>query len=389
MELDHYLRDHGHESYVVATRLEKQYPNVYQIGNRMEWNGHAVLSRLTGHQGYFSRITTSKMLRYLDSIQPDVVHLRNLRASAFNYPMLFRYLSQKRIPVVLTLHDCFMFTGRCVYYTVKECYQWENGCRKCPSEFQCERSWFFDFCRSLQNDKRKFFGSIAKLGVVGVSDWVTNESKRSFLGSASIIKRIYNWIDMDVFHPYEECENENYRKKIGVDHEFVILGIASGLSKEKGLDELLAVAEANKDAKVILVGIIPDGIEFPENVITLGEIKSKEELSRIYSMADVFVNPSPQETFGKTTAESLSCGTPVIGYDMTATSELLDDNRGILVNYNDKTEGFIRAVERFRITGKYHFSEACVEFARDNFDMQSNIEEYMRVYEELIERNQE
>ena len=151
----------------------------------------------------------------------------------------------------------------------------------------------------------------------------------------------------------------------------------------------MAVAEANKDAKVILVGIIPDGIEFPENVITLGEIKSKEELSRIYSMADVFVNPSPQETFGKTTAESLSCGTPVIGYDMTATSELLDDNRGILVNYNDKTEGFIRAVERFRITGKYHFSEACVEFARDNFDMQSNIEEYMRVYEELIERNQE
>ena len=50
----------------------------------------------------------------------------------------------------------------------------------------------------------------------------------------------------------------------------------------------------------------------------------------------VFINPSIQETFGKTTAESLASGTPVIAFNSCATPELLGDNNecGFLVNDN-------------------------------------------------------
>ena len=389
MELDQYLQKHNHVSHVVATRLEKEYPNVYRIGNRLEWYAHQGMSRLTGHQGYFSRHSTQKMLAWLDDINPDVVHLRNLRAGAFNYPMLFEYLAKNSIPTVLTLHDCFMFTGRCYYYTLKGCYQWETGCKKCPSAFQCEKSWFFDFCNKLYRDKKIFFEHIPYLGVIGVSEWITNEARRSFLKSATIVKRIYNWIDLDVFKPHSEADNDYYKKKIGADGHKVILGIASGLSKEKGLNELIAIARTFTDYKLVLVGCMSKDIDLPNNAIALGEIKSKEELSRIYSMADVFVNPSPQETFGKTTAESMSCGTPVIGYDMTATTELIGEDRGMLVDYKDGADGFIRAIERlfdFESDKISEYSNLCIEFANNNFNMETNIRAYIEVYEKLIER---
>lgn len=386
-ELSDYFNSHGHETYVVATRLKKEYDKVYQIGNRTEWNLHQGLSRLTGLQGYFSVISTRKMLRWLDEIKPDIVHLNNLRAGAFNFPLLFDYLSKRKIPVSITLHDCFMYTGRCWYYTVKGCFQWKDHCVKCPSTEKCEKSWFFDNSYRLFEDKKKWFGNLEKLAVIGVSEWITNQAKQSFLKEADIITTIYNWVDLDVFCPANQMDVIAARQSIGIDNQFVILCIASGLNKEKGLDEIIFVASNMVDVKIVMVGHVNEKIELPDNCIKLGTIYDTKELATLYSMADVMVTPSPEETFGKTTAEALACGTPVIGYNMTATAELLSNGTGILVDYSTGREGILEAVKKMRKTSKKQYQERCRSFAEEHFDMNKNILLHLSVFSQLLEKD--
>ena len=83
----------------------------YIIGSKLDRNIHGFLSRLFGKQGYYSFSSTKKLISYMDDYKPDVVHLRNLHGNYINLPLLFDYLSKKKIPVVVTLHDCWFYTG--------------------------------------------------------------------------------------------------------------------------------------------------------------------------------------------------------------------------------------------------------------------------------------
>ena len=54
--------------------------------------------------------------------------------------------------------------------------------------------------------------------------------------------------------------------------------------------------------------------QMPPNVTLWGRAKSSEELAQLYSEADLTLLLSKRETFSMVTAESLCCGTPVVGF---------------------------------------------------------------------------
>lgn len=60
-------------------------------------------------------------------------------------------------------------------------------------------------------------------------------------------------------------------------------------------------------------------------------MNSVQELAEIYSAADVFVNPSREETFSMTTLEAIACGTPAIVYRGTACEEVVKTYGGYAV----------------------------------------------------------
>ena len=95
-ELHETLQQNGIDSYVACQYLGNLHDNSFQIGNGLDWKIHALLSRVLGKQGYFSRRATQKLLSYMDDIQPDIVHLHNLHNNYLNLPMLFRYLEEHR-----------------------------------------------------------------------------------------------------------------------------------------------------------------------------------------------------------------------------------------------------------------------------------------------------
>lgn len=381
LELHEALQNNGIESYVAVSQDIGDH-NIYKIAGRAGSKLHALLSRVTGLQGYFSQHDTRKLVHYIESINPDVVHLRNLHANYINFPILLEYLAHTQTAVVVTLHDCWFFTGKCMHYTSQGCYKWKTGCSHCPQLVQGNKSWFFDRTKKLWKDKKQLFSQIQNLAVIGVSDWITNEAKQSFLSTAKIIRRIYNWIDLDVFKPVDTTK---LRENLKVQRQFIILGVSSGWGINKGLNDFIKLAGLiDSEYKIIIVGEMKDDIELPSNILHIPQTNDVKQLVEYYSMADVFVNFSLEETFGKVTAEALSCGTPAIVYNSTASPELIGEGCGYVAKQNDISE-VAEHIKQIKLNGKEFYSRKCVDYVNGNFNRLSLIDDHIGLYQELCE----
>jgi glycosyltransferase involved in cell wall biosynthesis len=380
VEIADYLNENGDEGYI-AYSDGLPYVKGYKIGSTVEKKLHGLLSRIFGTQAYFSKNGTRKLIKYIKNLKPDVVHLRNLHSNYINLKTLLAYLAQNDIPTVLTLHDCWFYTGKCCHYTIENCFKWQSECFDCPRIHYDNPSWFLDRTKKMYRDKKEWFGRIPRLAVVGVSDWITNEAKKSFLASATIVTRIYNWIDLDVFKP---VNNDNLRHNLGLENKFIILGVASGWSNAKGLDTFVELAEMiPQDMTIILVGAMKVNMRLPVNIIHIQETHNVDQLVEYYSMADVLVNLSPEESFGKVTIEALACGTPAIVINSTANPELVGEGCGFIVEQDDINK-VIEHIKDIRKRGKSSYKQQCIVYARDNFGINDRLQDYMKLYKQLI-----
>ncbi len=353
----------------------------YIIGNPLDTKLHGFLSRLSGKQGYFSRLETDKLLRFTDEYVPDIVILHNLHANYINLPKLLRYLAEKDIATVAVLHDCWFFTGKCCHYTADACYKWRFGCGDCPSLKKYNVSWFFDRTPQMFRDKEQLFGQIPRLAVVGVSDWLTNEAKKApIFAGAKEITRIYNWVDGETFCPVDASAE---RTRLGLDGKKVLLSVASAWSNSKGLQTVLEIAaQLSENERLVLVGNIPQPISLPSRVLHLPTTHSVNDLVRLYSMADAFLQPSLEETFGKVTAEALACGTPAVCFDSTANPEIIGEGCGAVVPIGD-IDAVLAAVRQIFSNGKAAYAETCRNYAQQNFSAKRNQEQYLQLFYRL------
>lgn len=376
LEIANYLNQHGHEGYI-AYSAGTPYHKGYKIGNKLDTKIHGLLSRILGTQAYFSYFATKRLLKYIDHLKPDIVHLRNLHGNYIHLPLLLNYLAKNDISTVITLHDCWFYTGKCTYYTAIGCNKWQEVCEKCPKLKNDNPSWFFDRTKKMFEDKKRGFSKISHLAVVGVSDWITNEAKKSFLSSAKIITRIYNWIDLDVFKP---AETANLRNKLKLNNKFIIIGVASHWSNAKGLNKFLQLATMiNNDTIILLVGSLPKKIKLPFNIIHINETHSTNELAQYYSMADVYLHLSIEETFGKTIAEALACGTPVVAINSTAIPEIVGQGCGYLVDNNNLNK-IHDAIQKIKQMGKSYYSKNCINHVQMNFNKDTLIKAHLKLY---------
>lgn len=383
MEMHQSLKKRGIESFVFCTNHSIPEDGVFFIGSKLDHKLHAIGSRLFGRQGYFSHGATRKLISRLDEIVPDVVILRNLHANYINVPMLLSYLADKNIATIDVLHDCWSYTGHCCHYTEAGCDKWRTECDHCPILHKYNKSLFFDNSKSNFQMKMKKFGRINKLAVIGVSKWIANEVKQSpVFADAKVIKHIYNWINLEVFYPRDTTA---LRERLGLKvDDFVVLGVSQKWSDYKGLGHFKSIATKMTDTKFVMVGGMPEGVQLPSNIISVPPTGSADELAQFYSLGDVFLNFSIQETFGKVTAEALSCGTPLIVNNATANPELCGDGCGFVIDNNNE-EQMIEAINTIKKDGKSFYSEKCTSFARQNFEKENNINLYVELFNELQE----
>lgn len=364
----------------IAYCIGESYEKGYVIGNPTDWKFHALFSRLSGLQGYFSHGSTQKLIRYMKQNRFDVVHLNNLHSNYIHLEKLLSFLAKEEIATVVTLHDCFFYTGKCTHYTVEGCLRWQDSCESCPRKKKDNFSWFFDRSAKMLYDKKKWFSRIKKLAVVGVSKWITDEARKSILKDSFLLTTIYNWVDQSVFYPRDTQE---LKARLGLQDKFVILSVAIGWGEEKGLSDFLKLSEKLKEDEVIvLIGKVPVSTVLPSNIHCIAYVEY-EQLAAYYSMADVYVSLSREESFGKVVAEALSCGTPAVVYDSTASPELVRDGCGFAVPPRD-TEAVLACVSTMKEKGKHEYAQNCISFAKEHFDKDQNIEQYLAVYRKLL-----
>lgn len=356
-------------------------PNAYKIDTPFEYYLHGVLGRLTGLNGYFSVFATIRLVRFIKKYDPDVIHLRNLHGFYINLPILFSYLKKSNKAVIQNIHDCWIFTGKCTHYTVNNCYKWKTECDShCPKcvVHQYPKSVFFDFSRKMFRDKKKWLTSLPNLTVVGVSNWTVEQATQSFLRGRRVI-RIYNWIDLEAFKPYEGNVLADY----GLDPELftvVCAGVSwNGTEKYEQLKKLIKICDA--DVQFLIIGDCTDRID-SKNVAYAGYVFGTSNLAKLYSSSDVYVHFSMEDTFGKVIAEALACGTPAIVYDSTSCSEIIDDSTGCVVPPND-IQAVYDAVRAIQATGKKAMVSACRNRVEKYFEYQKNVGELIMLYKEV------
>ena len=325
------LTAEGHEvkiAYGRETVPEEFQKYAVRIGNDTGVKIHALKARLLDASGKGSRLATQRFIKWVKQYDPDIIHLHNIHGYYIHIGVLFDYLRTCGKRIIWTLHDCWAFTGHCSHFDYVGCNKWKSECSRCVQLKEYPKSMLFDNSKRNFKEKRALFSGISNLTLVTPSYWLAGVVSQSFLGQYPI-KVIQNGIDLSVFKPTES----DFREKNGLSDKKIILGVSSVWDRKKGLDDFIKLSKMiDEQYKIVLVGVSPGQKEMlPKDILAIERTNNKRELCEIYTAADVFVNPSVEETMGLTTAEALACGTPVIVYNKTAVGEVPNESCGIIL----------------------------------------------------------
>ena len=359
------------ENYIFYTYGESSYPLGIKYTNKLYTKEQALFSRIRGDWGFVSKKATQKLVCQLKSINPSIIHLHNLHGHNVNLEILFDFVRQNGIKIFWTFHDCWAFTGYCVYFDMAKCTKWESGCHDCPQ--RKKYTWFFDKSNSNWNRKKKILEGI-DLSVITPSEWLADLVKRSFFSEFPVLT-INNGINLDIFKPTES----DFRDKYNCKNKVILLGVAFDWSPRKGLDVFIeAYKKLDEKYQIVLVGT-NDEIDkiLPKGIISIHRTQNQQELAQIYTAADLFVNPTREENYPTVNMESVACGTPVLTFNTGGSAEMLDEHCGIVVERGDIC-ALLSKIEKIgrknNDTSSYCVRKAAQYKAADRF------EEYVSLY---------
>lgn len=291
-----------------------------RIGNRLDFGWHLLMTRLFDGQGFASARATRRFLSWAEEWKPDLLWLHNLHGYYIHCGLLFDWI--KRHPeteIRWTLHDCWAFTGHCPYFTAVNCDKWESCCGNCPQKKLYPASLLLDRSRANYLRKKAAFTGVKNLTLITPSRWLAGLVKKSFLKDYPVEVR-YNTVDTGVFRPTES----HFRQEHGLEGKRIVLGVSNAWQEpRKGLKDMLALPSLLGEGYAVVIVGLPKKLQktLPADVIGLGKTDSQRELAEIYTAADIFVNPTYEDSYTTTNLEAQACGTPVVTYDTCGNPE--------------------------------------------------------------------
>lgn len=303
-----------------------------------------------------------------------------------DYPSFFNGYP-KNVPLVWRLADMGALTGGCHYN--QGCDKFTAACGACPQLGSRDEH---DLSRRGWNIRKDALAEVGPAGlhVVGTSQWIAAEAKRSSLLGDFPISVIPNGLDTEEFAP----RDKNFSRdlwNLPRDARIVLFAAESVANVRKGFRHLAdAVAGIEGIDSLLLVSVGGGKCALPSGVrhLTLGKVNNDRMLSTIYSAADVFVIPSLQESFGQTVIESLACGTPVVGFASGGIPDMVRPGQtGWLAPTGDTNalrEAIVIALrdDAARVTMSQH----CRRIAVEEYSIEVQAKSYLELYQTLAAR---
>ncbi|MCB0207750.1 MAG: glycosyltransferase family 4 protein [Anaerolineae bacterium] len=316
--------------------------------------------------------------------EADILNFHNLHGY-FNYLALPHLTKNK--PAIFTLHDMWSFTGHCTYSY--DCNRWINGCGNCP---------YPEIHLAIQRDSTnlewklktwvyKHFNGI----VVAPSQWLTKLAQQSILNCLPIYHIPYG-IDTTAYHPLnpDQCRNE-----LGIPKDkYVLMFSAANLDDfRKGGDLLLGalsnLPESIKNETVLLtVGAIGKNLfKLTEiETLNLGYLTEDRQKAVAYSAADLFILPSRADNLPIVLQESMSCGTPMVAFNIGGVSDLVHSGvTGYLAEpeqASDMCNGIIRLLEDKQL--RKQMEQNCRDLILKEYTLDLQAQRYIELYHQIL-----
>ena len=358
--------------------------NVYKTCSDFYAKCNNLRSRFTGlmYGGCF--LSTNKLISIIKKENPDVVHLHCINGYFVNIYRLITWLKNNKIKTLLTLHAELMHTANCGY--ALDCDNWKTGCGNCPRLRRETNSLFLDRTATSWKKMKKAFDGFDTLIVASVSPWLTERAQQSPILAERNHCVVLNGLDTDIFR---YTDTEELKREMGLEGKKVVFHASPAFNNDpehiKGGYYLLKTAQAmlGEDVVFVVAGPHPEDLEVPANVMLLGRVADQRLLARYYAMADVTLLTSKKETFSMITAETLCCGTPLVGFKAGAPERIAIPEYTVFVEHAD-TAALVRALQE--MLARPVDKQQIADVAQQRYSKKKMSESYYALYQKLIEQ---
>ena len=367
-------------------------PGIYKTCEEWYAKLNNLGSRFTGIMYGGCKYSTKNLISIIKRENPDIVHLHCINGYFVNIYVLLDWLKKNKKKTILTLHSEFMYTGG--GGDAFECKQWNeiNGCgykARCPRWRLETKSIFFDRTQIMwKKMKGAFEAWNENILIVSVSPWLLNRAMNSPILKQFDHRLVMNGLDCSVFY---RRVTEQLRIKHNITNEKIILYVTPffNTAKEhiKGGYYIIELAKKlkNKNIKIFVAGAFDNSIEVPSNIVLLGKILDQKVLAEYYSISNITLLTSKKETFSMVTAESLCCGTPVVGFKAGAPEQIAIPEYSEFVEYGDLA-ALESAIEKWMdVPNRDIISKKAIKA----YNREKMCSEYYQLYLELLQQRGE
>lgn len=312
----------------------------------------------------------------------DVIHFHNLFENYIGIRDV-AYIAA-RCKVVWTLHDMWAVTGHCAFSL--SCNEWKRGCPACKERRLYPAFYYNDVKQKYQWKKESFTGN--NITFVTPSHWMEKVCRDSYLRNEKIIV-IPNGVNSEIYKPLKK---DALRKKYKIPEDKAVLFFTAAVVADarKGVLSLIKALEMidNKEKYCLLIagnGEMHQQLD-GYHICHMGYISDEKKMNELYNLADLYINPSLQESFGYTSVESAAAGTPVIVFENSALEEVVNEQMGQTVATGD-CHALCKAIEamaedkvKLEKIGKTA-RERALQFYGEN----RMLDDYEKLYRQLLE----
>lgn len=378
------LTKKGHEV-IASTALKygddslvKVYSTPFEMS--LFWRlGRIGLSRFGG-----SKKASKRLIHQIEEAKPDVVNLHLLHCHTIDLYTVLRYLGEQKIKTVITNHAEVYYTGNCEH--AYDCLHWiDSQCKGCQDKNRATGSYIFGNPHQNWMLMKKSFSFFepGNLYFTAVSPWLRDRFLLSPITKGFGCDAVLNGLDTEVF--YYRKRNQHIAERVGAE-DYVLHVTANfnplDVNGVKGSYYLVKLAEAMPEQKFVVVATGTKNTDnLPHNLYVWGKAKDQNELAELYSAAKLTVIVSRRETFSMVTAESLCCGTPLVGFKAGGPESIAIPEASGFVEQHD-----VKALKNaiIALSTKDINRKALSEKARDKYCSETMAKGYLAAYKKIL-----